>query len=95
MFQGSIVKDNGCSEFTWEEEPERRSKLWKARHDWWYAGLALKPGAKVREREGGEGEGEGGREREGGRGREGGREGERGREGEGGREGDGRRERGE
>ena len=92
MFQGSIVKDNGCSEFTWEEEPERRSKLWKARHDWWYAGLALKPGAKVREREGGGGRGRG-REGEGGREREGGREGGREREGGRGREGGGWKER--
>ena len=42
-----IAKDNGGSDFIWERDQESRTKLWKARHDWWYAGLGLRPGSKV------------------------------------------------
>ena len=43
-----LAKDNGSSDFIWETDYEARNKLWKARHEWWYAGLALEPGKKVR-----------------------------------------------
>lgn len=42
-----LAKDNGSSDFIWETDHEARNKLWKARHEWWYAGLALEPGKKV------------------------------------------------
>ncbi|TRY87992.1 hypothetical protein DNTS_007020 [Danionella cerebrum] len=43
-----ITRDNGGSDFAWAEDEETRSRLWKARHDAWYAALALRPGCKVR-----------------------------------------------
>ena len=47
IFKGELAKENGASEFIWEEDPEARSKLWHARHEWYYAGLALEPGKQV------------------------------------------------
>lgn len=42
-----ITRDNGGSDFAWAEDEETRGRLWKARHDAWYAALALRPGCKV------------------------------------------------
>ncbi|RXN21926.1 putative D-lactate mitochondrial [Labeo rohita] len=42
-----ITRDNGGSDFAWAEDEETRSRLWKARHDAWYAALALRPGCKA------------------------------------------------
>ncbi|XP_068943778.1 probable D-lactate dehydrogenase, mitochondrial isoform X3 [Petaurus breviceps papuanus] len=39
-----IVRQNGSSHFTCSKEPEERSRLWEARHNAWYAALALRPG---------------------------------------------------
>ncbi|KAF5904038.1 putative D-lactate dehydrogenase, mitochondrial, partial [Clarias magur] len=42
-----ITRENGGSDFTWAQDEETRSRLWKARHDAWYAAQALRPGSKA------------------------------------------------
>lgn len=44
---GELAHDHGGSDFIWEKDHEARSRLWKARHDSYYAELALQPGKKV------------------------------------------------
>lgn len=40
-----LAQANGGGDFSWSNRPEERSRLWKARHDAYYAALGLKPGA--------------------------------------------------
>jgi D-lactate dehydrogenase (cytochrome) len=42
----TIAAEFGASEFQWESKTEDRNRLWQARHDAYYACLALKPGSK-------------------------------------------------
>ncbi|KAK6318371.1 hypothetical protein J4Q44_G00116620 [Coregonus suidteri] len=42
-----ITQANGGSDFSWARDAETRGRLWKARHDAWYAALALRPGCKA------------------------------------------------
>src|SRR6185312_11184246 len=44
---GEIAAELGGGPFTWTTRPEERSRLWKARHDGYWAALALRPGAKA------------------------------------------------
>jgi D-lactate dehydrogenase (cytochrome) len=41
---GEIARANGGGDFRWSNLPEERSRLWKARHEAYYAALGLRPG---------------------------------------------------
>ena len=40
----ALAGDNGGGDFAWSNRPEERSRLWKARHEAYYAALGLRPG---------------------------------------------------
>jgi len=42
----AIAEDLGGGPFMWETEPEKRTALWAARHDAYWAAFTLRPGAK-------------------------------------------------
>ena len=42
---GALSAENGGGEFAWSNLPEERAKLWKARHEAYYATVNLRPGA--------------------------------------------------
>ncbi|KAG7522143.1 hypothetical protein JOB18_014373 [Solea senegalensis] len=42
-----IAQSNHGSDFLWAQDTESRERLWKARHDAWYAALSLRPGCKA------------------------------------------------
>jgi D-lactate dehydrogenase (cytochrome) len=44
---GEIARDFGGGPFEWATKPEDRTRLWQARHDAYWAGRALRPGAQA------------------------------------------------
>src|SRR6266849_6464132 len=44
---GEIARDLGGGPFEWATKPEDRTKLWQARHDAYWAGRGLRPGAQA------------------------------------------------
>ena len=44
---GEIVQEHGGANFNWATRQEDRTRLWEARHNAYFACLALKPGAKA------------------------------------------------
>ncbi len=43
---GAIVQEFGGSDFAWSTTTEERNRLWQARHDAFFAAIALRPGAE-------------------------------------------------
>ena len=43
----ALAAEHGGRGFRFATRPEERARLWKARHDAYYADLALRPGAKA------------------------------------------------
>jgi D-lactate dehydrogenase (cytochrome) len=43
----ALAAENAGSDFSWVTRPEDRTRLWRARHDAYFATLALRPGAKA------------------------------------------------
>ncbi len=41
----ALAGANGGGEFAWSNQPEQRNKLWKARHEAYYAAVGIRPGA--------------------------------------------------
>ena len=44
---GEIARDLGGGPFEWATKPEDRTRLWQARHDAYWAGRGLRPGAQA------------------------------------------------
>ena len=43
----AITSDNGGQDFEWATKPEDRTRLWTARHNFYFAGLQIKPGYRA------------------------------------------------
>ncbi len=43
---GALAREHRGTSFRWETDPTARNELWRARHDAYYAALALRPGSR-------------------------------------------------
>ncbi|MEG8040185.1 FAD-linked oxidase C-terminal domain-containing protein [Sphingomonas sp. LR60] len=41
----ALAEANGGGQFAWSNQPEERARLWKARHEAYYAAIGVRPGA--------------------------------------------------
>ena len=42
-----LARENGGGDFAWSAKTEDRSRLWRARHNAYFAGIGLRPGSRV------------------------------------------------